>query len=846
MTNETFGVNRQMQFLHLSIVLSGLLCVSAMAEDAATKMEPANPVTTDSWLLPSGQDMIRLAWVQGPPVLQAFRPIDQHLRGFREGDALLGFRGGEWGMLFDPRSLKVERLTASATTDLAGELLDLPAMRQRWDVGTLDLKVVSGGKTYQPSGGPIKKNAPDYSPIHIVESGDWFQHIAVYDLELHDESGKRLDAKSWLEIRAWGDRCLFEWFVEPAIEGTTGLSISLDSDSATQSAEAAGRRVQLGVAFKDGKMIPLPDESQGVKLSATSLNEYTQGDPQIRYSAITDAWEILIPRQDWPGDGDLAYNKALLDRISRFSLDLENTAGTARDVRLRFIHDHHPLTGYVPMMLDAQGRQTGLPIQNSKNWHSKKGDKQPYDGTWIHLTTRVRLEPGAKVSWQYTMPHAVWQGVPLSSAAQLSLIGWGFNGFWVQMALGSWGETLCIQPGRTMRRAFITDIRPFMTLGKSSGKPYDWTYNAGGGDIAKIVGTDGKLVMWQSAVTDFDMIGPNLSHVRVTERTQDDSMRMVIDTYLPRSTSIVRSYFKVRLDVLKDVTFREFALLQLGSDYYNELNAHSISWGSAAGRAGNTAPPAGESGHVGESVHLEGRAPWIALHGLPPDAESKSEAVRGAIVRDYRAVIGGKASNELWLAPSRAGKRVAADLTLPARVDRLQKGDRIELLVEIVVVPPNAEAYYGPDAGLRERLATSPDSWEEVAHEATNQEIEIDGQQALFPATLQANGQLQSSFKVRSLARMGTICIAGLPDPSMWQIGDIVGNAWRPLGQRFPEEADPQLTYDPHQGTWTAVLSLVFPEGGGEREFECRRSQGQSAAKYQPEPTSSGSSAIDL
>ncbi len=727
-------------------------------------------------------------------------------------------------MLFDPRTMKVDRLTGLPATDLPGELLDLPAIRQRWDAAALDLRAVCGGKTYRPSAGPIKK-APDYSPIHIVESGDWFQHIAVYDLELRDETGGRLDAKSRLEIRAWGDRCLFEWFVEPATGATTDLSISLASGGVTQSAQSTGPRVHLGVGFKGGKMTSPSNDSQGVKISAKSLNDYTRGDPQIRYSEVTDAWEILIPKQDWPMDGSLAYNRSLLARVSRFALGLENASAEARDIRLRFIHDHHPLTGFVPMMLDELGRQTGLPFQNSKNWHVREDDRQPYDGEWIHQTTRVRLEPGAKVSWEYTMPHALWQGVPLSSAAQLSLIGWGFNGFWAQMALGSWGETLCIQPGRTMRRAFITDIRPSMSMGKASGKPYDWTSNVGGGDIAKMVGADGKLVMWKGAVTDFRMIGPNLSHVRVTERTGDDSMRMVIDTYLPRSSSLARSYFKVRIDVLKDVVFREFTLLQLGSDYYNESKTSAISWGSNKGRSGSMEPPAGQPGRIGELIPLAQNTPWFAFHGLRPEVDKKTEAIRGAIVREYHAMICGKYSSDLTLAPSWAANHLAADLTLPAGMDRFQKGDSIEFLVELTVIPPSAELYYGQDDGLKQRLSASPEIWEEVARDASKKDTEIDGKAMPFPATLEGTGRAQTRFKVRSSSRMETVLITGLPDPSMWEIGDLVGEEWRLLGERFPEEARPQLNYDPIKDTWTAVLSLVFSEGGGSRQFEWRHNQ---------------------
>jgi len=65
----------------------------------------------------------------------------------------------------------------------------------------------------------------------------------------------------------------------------------------------------------------------------------------------------------------------------------------------------------------------------------------------------------------------------------------------------------------------------------------------------------------------------------------------------------------------------------------------------------------------------------------------------------------------------------------------------------------------------------------------------------------------------------------------MWQIGDLVDDEWRVLGERFPEEAHPQLNYDPIKGNWTAVLSLAFPEGGGDRQFEYRRNQELSPVK---------------
>ena len=115
------------------------------------------------------------------------------------------------------------------------------------------------------------------------------------------------------------------------------------------------------------------------------------------------------------------------------------------------------------LILSCKSTQVTIPIYNIPNdYTSGRYEKDmdnnfnPYEGTWINITTRLTLEPHASLDWEYAVAHAQWQGLPASSAAQLSLVGWGFNGFWTQMALGSWGETLCLQPGRTMRRAFET------------------------------------------------------------------------------------------------------------------------------------------------------------------------------------------------------------------------------------------------------------------------------------------------------------------------------------------------------------------------------------------------------
>ena len=772
------------------------------------------------WQMPSQSDAIHLNWVKGPPQLQAFNSIDKHLAGFREADALLGFRSEQWGMILDPRSMGLSHLTLEKSSDAVAELLDFEAIQTHWSSGQLLLTATIGGNEYRPIGGPLPSLAEDYSysPIHIVESGDWYQHVAIYDLDLIDADGNKCAGKSWLEIRAWGDRCLFEWFVEPEVGEPTQLSIQLLHGSQdTQSAQFSGRRVQLGVDFSSLSMQPIVPKEPLVRIEALSKDSFTLGQPEVSYSSVSDAWELRIPKQDWPSAETVAYSPDLLDRISRFDLKLENSSDQAREVSLRFMHDYHPVTGYVPMLLDSAGQQTGLPIQNSKNWHNFR--PEPYNNIWIHLTTRLTLAPHSTVDLEYIVAHAQWQGVPASSAAQLSLIGWGYNGFWTQMALGSWGESVCLQPGRSMRRAFITDVRPYEVIGRN-GLPYDWTSNVGGADIGKVVDDKGKLITWQGTVREFGMIGPNLSHVRVSERSAQNRMRLQIDSYLPRSLSINRSYYKVKLEALEDVGFQELALFQLGNDYYNEMESTKVAWGDLDGLVGEASPDAAEWGRVMEPVRLPSGPSWASLFANAPEPKALGRAVRGLIIRDFRAELAGKVYDAPWLASARTNKRLNAELVLPPEIRQLKAGDTVEFTLEMVIFPFNAEAYYGGDDALKESLQATPDSWELTAYEAAHQQVHLNGVPQVFPASYTSTRAVRQNLTIRSRSRMDTVLLTGLPHPDTWGIRERFEGQLVPLGKRFSVEAEPQLSYQPKTQTWTAVLSLVFPEGGGERQLE--------------------------
>ena len=192
---------------------------------------------------------------------------------------------------------------------------------------------------------------------------------------------------------------MFEWFVEPAEDASVELAIRLSADALEpQQAEASGGRVLLGVDFAEGALRPVAAAGQPLQISAVAKDADTVGQPSVQYVEQSDAWEVTIPRREWPAHGGPAYDKDLLERISHFDLKLENPSDEARELSLRFVHDYHPITGYVPMLLDTDGRQTGLPLQNSKNWHKPPDRPFPYQALDQHHGT---LDAGAACQWGF-------------------------------------------------------------------------------------------------------------------------------------------------------------------------------------------------------------------------------------------------------------------------------------------------------------------------------------------------------------------------------------------------------------------------------------------------------------
>ena len=310
-----------------------------------------------------------------------------------------------------------------------------------------------------------------------------------------------------------------------------------------------------------------------------------------------------------------------------------------------FTQQHHlPITGFTPMLCDADGMPTGLPVQISKNWHQRpeKG-ALPHQGPWFHGCAFVRLAPKSKRDLLFQMVYARYGGVCAASHAQLCLVGWGHNQFWDEAAIGSFGESICFEPGRVQRRCFIDDMRPLMTLPQGKpAKPWGWADNCGGGDFLMWQDAQGLYQLPRATRTDYRAHGPCLTHVIYTEETAGGELAARMEVSLPRSDDHLRTFFHLRYEVRRPMRWQRLAFFQLGADFYNDTPARRVALGDASGLREQWEPKRARDAFDRSGVPLEGNQPWLSIHGLERAAlqPGGAAASRGLILRSWRAALG--------------------------------------------------------------------------------------------------------------------------------------------------------------------------------------------------------------
>lgn len=746
---------------------------------------------------------------------------------------VLCFQTGRFGLAIDVESMRILNLGAitgarpyaEAVAEGNDRVFGLPP-------ADLDLSVVAGGTRYRCVRGAVNLKDNANYPARIIESGRFLQRADILQLVFEDEKKNPLKADGRLEIIVWPDRLALLLELTPQEDlADARLEVAIGSRRAAQPAAApevfaAGKPQTVALAIPFGAR----DGADG-DVAITAQNPEKGGGPAaVTFDAARGWHRIELPREPWPSKSRTYFPEEHLDRLSRLALTLANPGPAARTVRLLFDAPGGTpgITGLTPMLRDAAGNPTGIPVQISKNWHrGRDGRKFLYAGPWFHGFTMIRLPAGATTRLEFNMAWARWGGVPAASHAQLSLIGWGWNQLWDQVAIGSFGESICYDPDAVQQRCRIDDVRPLMVwqMRSEEKKKWGWTHNVGGGDFLIYYNDKGQyqpLVRMRSA---YEAYGPNLTDVTYAGVSADGCIAARVSVSSPRCDDLNRAYHRLRYDVLKPTPFSRLAFYQLGSDNYHWHQYHLAARGNEKGMVEEWKPNRGGAKYDRTGIPCEGAAPWFSLHEAIRADNLKpvqgAWANRGLVIRSWRARLGGKdAPPFASMYGTEAGKIPSANLELsaPPDVKTLLPGDFVEAEVELLIMPMAADDYYGPNENLRAALAAGGNTWKPILRQAIGNNLKVTAARGqvrrTYPILVAADKEGRAEIEVTGGLGYVPICFTGLPRHDGYGLWRRAGAELKEIRQDVRGNDFWQSDYDPETRTWSRTYNVSLDTPG--------------------------------
>lgn len=407
-----------------------------------------------------------------------------------------------------------------------------------------------------------------------------------------------------------------------------------------------------------------------------------------------------------------------------FDLVVERQEG-ARDPLpfLLKLHDVANITGLVPLLTMPDGTPTGIPVQLSKNWH-----KPGHNG--LRAYTLLPAENGTN-RYRLRIVYSLYGQLPSASHGQLSLIGWGSNTRWDQLALASGGEMITFDVEMGPTDVAVCDVRLPFGRHTETGNPWGWSDAGWGGDWLGAKGYRNHKLTFAAMKTAYLAHGPCLTDVRYNGAYGSDRRVQIKATIqAPRSDDYGRTFQSLAYRFAKPVSADDAYLLRRHARAYDA----SIAYGNANGLLAEklVTSDLSKGSLLVPPTELEGPGPWwIAFPGRGP-AESKTWAHGSVslIIRSYEATFDGtKSPNPYLMARVEAVKGNTAKLETwvipPPDVERFNTGDQIVLDTEWVHLHRTVKDYGGLNEAYRSHLADNPQSWKTTYREVTGNDLKV-------------------------------------------------------------------------------------------------------------------------
>ncbi len=471
------------------------------------------------------------------------------------------------------------------------------------------------------------------------------------------------------------------------------------------------------------------------------------------------------------------------------------------------------------MLCDESGQPTGIPVQLSKNWH--------YKPMGSYLMAYTVLPARTTTTYRLRVVYGFYGTLPSASHAQLSLIGYGGNGRWDQLAIGCWGETICFDMDMSLVDVAITDIRMLMTRNGIDGKKWSWTDAGWGGDWLNIRDEDQGKYFQNNLKTAYLSQGPCLTDVQYEGcygKNQEVDFKARVQTL--RTDDYSRTFQTLNYQFTRDVSAQEIWLFKLGRT--GHYSTPRIAYGNGDGciEELDTPETLEKNQLLLNQVELSGAGPWwVALPGAT-DTSGKNwgTGYRALIIRRFQATI----ANQTYTQPTISAPLFTSDpanldiqLLPPSGITNFKKGDRISLNLELITLPRTADDYYGPNEPFREHLAECPASWKTTYREAQGNDLHlvVTGGETVqtYPITIQVE-KPEVTVTIRGGVGAVPIRFEGLQSHHGYGLYQAANGERAKLDQSVHGNDFWQTDYDASTDSYTMSFNLPL-DGLGESQW---------------------------
>ena len=553
----------------------------------------------------------------------------------------------------------------------------------------------------------------------------------------------------------------------------------------------------------------------------------------VSYDQVTGSHNVAL--KIWDG-----YKYSSKNFLERVSFTISNNKDFAVPVRLDFGKTgsaaNGGLIGMVAIIRDAAGIPIGMPIQLSKNWHTNIDER--YKGLWYKALLMLTVPPNSTVSLEYASFAGYWGGLPAASHSQLCLVGWGYNQQWDESALGSWCEGICYEPDLDQANSCVLDTRPLFVT-NTLNETYKWTNNVGGADFFRLSKTgNGSRSSHSNVRTIYRRYCPNLAEATYMGNFSGGSIKYEYTTMLGRSDDIMRGIYKLKMEVLKDITtpFLDLSILQNASPEYHYTNSSYFAIGNENGLIKSWTAKNTATGAVGVSMTIPGNLTWIAMTGSSVSNPGNGYAAdRGIVLRKWKATINGKAELPYWREVDNKGgaspniKTSIICLTVPPTCTTLKAGDKIEAEIELFTIPMAASHYYGPNANLKTALADSPsaaqDKWDMVYREAKGNNIQVIAKTGTvvsnYPICVKVSND-SAHFSVKGGIGYVPLTIKGISTYQLHNLKQYKDGNWQAVDQSVVGNDFWQTDFDAEKNTWDITYNVNLDNSATESAAQIR------------------------